>query len=387
MDSAPGGWHRERVSEPAFTVEEVAVGPEGAQVRLEGHLTYAVSAELREELRRVIRVPSVTRLDMAGVRVLDGGAAAILADAWGEALRGGAAVRFVNASGAVKSVLELYTERVARECLRDPPGRERILEQIGRETLRLVANLRQVLEFLGRCWESLGAVARDPRSLEWRDVTRLVGRHGADGVPITLLIAFLIGLITAFQAAIQLKQFGADSLVADLVSLSLTRELAPLMTAIVVAGRSGAAIAAELGTMRVSEEIDALRTLGLCPYRFLVFPRVIALMIAVPVLTLMADFVGIAGGLLIAVTQLDVSYVGFLLSVREALDPWDVLGGVIKGLVFGAIVALAACERGLGTRGGAEGVGRSTTAAVVGTLFYLVVTDALFSVLFNLFDV
>lgn len=374
-----------RVTE--FSVEEVAVGSAGTLVRVEGALTWEVAPRLREELARVIRVPSATQVDLAGVDRLDGGAAAVLAEAWGDALRGGAAVNFVNASGEVSSVLGLYTERAARDCLRPPPGRESVFHQIGRETLAKLAVLRGVLDFLGRMSAALLSAARRPRTLNWEGIWRLTERHGTDGAPIVLLIAFLVGVITAFQAAVQLSRFGADSLVADLVSLSLTRELAPLMTAIVVAGRSGASIAAEMGTMRVSEEVDALRTLGFSPYRYLVFPRVVVLMVVVPLLTLLADAVGIAGGMLIATTQLEVTYVSYLTSVRDALDAWDVFGGVIKGVVFGAIVALTACERGLATSGGAEGVGRSTTAAVVATMFYLVAADTLFAVLFNLFGI
>jgi phospholipid/cholesterol/gamma-HCH transport system permease protein len=370
-----------------FTVEEVAVGPEGTIVRVEGALTYEGAPRLREELARVIRVPSATQVDLEGVRRLDGGAAAVLAEAWGDAMRGGAAVNFVNASGEVGSILDLYTERAARDCLRPPPTRESILHQVGRETLNKLAVLRRVFDFLGRLAQAFASAMREPRTLNWKGMAHLVERHGVDGAPIALLIAFLIGLITAFQASVQLAQFGADSLVADLVSLSLTRELAPLMTAIVVAGRSGAAIAAEMGTMQVSEEVDALSTMGFCPYRYLVFPRVVVLMTVVPILTLLADLVGIAGGMLVATTQLDVTFLSYLLSVREALDAWDVFGGALKGVVFGAIVGLTACERGLATRGGAEGVGRSTTSAVVAMMFYLVLADAGFSILFSLFGI
>jgi phospholipid/cholesterol/gamma-HCH transport system permease protein len=212
-------------------------------------------------------------------------------------------------------------------------------------------------------------------------------RHGADGLAIVATIGLLIGLITAFQAAIQLRKFGADTLVATLVGLSLTRELAPLMTAIVVAGRSGAAIAAELGTMKVSEEVDALKTLGLDPYRYLVLPRCLALVLVLPLLTIVADIIGLLGGALVALSTLEVSLQGYVLATRDALGFRDVLGGLIKAAAFGGIISLVACERGLATSGGAEGVGRATTGAVVKTLFYLVVADAFFAVLFNVWGI
>jgi phospholipid/cholesterol/gamma-HCH transport system permease protein len=184
---------------------------------------------------------------------------------------------------------------------------------------------------------------------------------------------------------VQLRQFGANIFVADLVALSITRELGPLMTAIIVAGRSGAAFSAELGTMKVSEEIDALRTLGLDPYLFLVFPRVIALILVMPLLTILADVVGILGGLLVALLGLDLTVNAYLLETRKALDLWDVGSGILKSLVFALNVALIACQRGLATSGGAEGVGRATTSAVVSSLFALVVLDAIFTMLFNAF--
>ena len=373
------------MTESAFEVVEVAVGPGGSRVRVAGRLTWTESVRLRDELARVVRAPSSTVIDVSAIEFLDATAAAVLAQARLDALRQGAAISFQGASGAVSSDLGLFTDRDARECLLPPPRHEGLLTQIGRESVRLARSLREILVFTGEAAEALVATVKRPATMNWRDVPRMIERHGADGIPISLTIAVLIGLITAYQAAIQLRQFGADSLVADLVSLSLTRELAPLMTAIVVAGRSGAAIAAELGTMRVSEEVDALRTLGFCPQRWLVFPRVLAVALVAPVLTLMADVVGIAGGFFVAISQLEVGPRGYLFSVTRALDASDVLGGLLKAFVFGGNVALTACQRGLATEGGAEGVGRSTTSAVVTTLFTLVLVDAMFSVLFDLY--
>jgi phospholipid/cholesterol/gamma-HCH transport system permease protein len=210
-------------------------------------------------------------------------------------------------------------------------------------------------------------------------------RTGADAVPIVILINFLVGFVMAFQGAVQLKQFGANIFVADLVGLSVTRELGPLMTAIIVCGRSGAAFAAELGSMKVSEEIDALRTMGFGAMRYLVLPRVVALILVIPLLTLMADFVGILGGLVVGLTTLDLSVAGYVNETRKALSVWDVYSGVIKSMVFGLAIALIACQQGLATTGGAEGVGRRTTASVVTILFSLILLDAGFTVLFHAF--
>jgi phospholipid/cholesterol/gamma-HCH transport system permease protein len=242
-----------------------------------------------------------------------------------------------------------------------------------------------VLDFVGDSFVAGGQAARKPGRVNWADVPRLMERAGADGIPIVLMINFLVGLVTAFQAAVQLKQFGANIFVADLVGLSVTRELAPLMTAIIIAGRSGAAFSAELGTMRVSEEIDALRTLGLDPYQFLVFPRVLALTLVAPLLTVLADVIGITGGLLVGMFSLDLTFHAYVAETEKALDLFDVFSGLLKSAVFGLAIALIACQRGLATRGGAEGVGRSTTSAVVTSLFAIVVADAIFTVIFHVF--
>jgi phospholipid/cholesterol/gamma-HCH transport system permease protein len=205
-------------------------------------------------------------------------------------------------------------------------------------------------------------------------------------VPIVVLINFLVGFVMAFQGAVQLKQFGANIFVADLVGISVTRELGPLMTAIIVCGRSGAAFAAELGSMKVSEEVDALRTMGFGPMRYLVLPRLVALVLAIPVLVLLADFVGILGGMVVGLTSLDLTVVGYILETKRALSVWDVYSGIVKSVVFGVAIALIACQQGLATTGGAEGVGRRTTSSVVTTFFVLVMLDAGFTVLFHAFQ-
>lgn len=243
--------------------------------------------------------------------------------------------------------------------------------------------MQLALAFLGSMVVVFGAILRRPRTANWRDVAPIMNRSGADAVAIVVLINFLIGVVMGFQSAVQLKQFGANIYVADLVGLSMTRELGPLMTAIIVSGRSGAAFAAELGTMRVSEEIDALRTMGFGPLRFLVFPRVLALLLVVPVLTLIGDFFGLLGGLLVGVVSLDITITGYLNETQRALEVPDVLQGIIKSGVFALAIGLISCQQGLATSGGAEGVGRRTTTSVVSSLFALILIDAAFTMLFH----
>ena len=235
----------------------------------------------------------------------------------------------------MQALLELYGAHRRQPSQKLPPTRVGVLDQIGRETLAIFGESR-ALDFVGDMALAIAQAARRPRTVNWADVPRLLERAGADGLPIVLMLNFLVGLVTGFQAAVQLSQFGANIFVADLVGLSVTRELAPLMTAIIVAGRSGAAFSAELGTMRVDEEIDALRTLGLDPYHFLVFPRVIALLLVLPLLTILADVAAIAGGLLVALLRLDITFAAYLLETRNAVQAWDVFSGLLKSVFFGA---------------------------------------------------
>lgn len=212
-------------------------------------------------------------------------------------------------------------------------------------------------------------------------VTQAV-RAGVDSLPLVALICFLVGMIMALQAAYQLRQLGAMELVAGLVAVSITRELAPLLTAIVVTGRFGSAIAAELGTMRVTQEIDALQVMGLSPVSFLVVPRLLALVITVPCLAIFADVIGILGGQVIAVGALGIGPGRYVDLTLDSLVLQDVHTGLIKAAAFGAIIGLVGCHEGLKTSGGAEEVGRSTTSAVVRSIVLIIAADLLATALF-----
>jgi phospholipid/cholesterol/gamma-HCH transport system permease protein len=370
---------------PGYHVERVELEDGRAALRFAGVLRFRQCFPSWQNVRGLTR-PATPRMefDLSAVDHLDGAATALLLDLRSELVAAGATAEIVGAAGPVRAMLELYGSHPPRPSMKDPPARIGILDQIGREVLTTIDE-SQVLDFIGDVAIAGAQSLRRPSLINWVDVPRFMERAGADGLPIVVLINFLVGMVTAFQAAIQLKQVGANIFVADLVGLSMTRELAPLMTAIIVAGRSGAAFAAEIGTMRVSEEVDALRTLGLDPYQFLVFPRVLALMLVLPLLTIMADLVGIAGGLLVAMLSLDLTPNAYLIETQKAVEMWDVFSGCLKTIFFGLSISLIACQRGLGTHGGAEGVGRSTTSAVVASLFAIVVADALFTVLFNAF--
>lgn len=370
----------------SFTSQVQEEGRE-TRVLLGGALTFQDAGRLRRLLESHLALGRRLVVDLDGVERVDGGAGAVLAELWDEARCAGHSLELRGGETSARAVLDLYLARPLRDCLQEEPAPPGALEQIGDSTVEIGLTLRGMLDFLGKLLVGVRRGFTSPASVRWRDVPALLERHGADGLPIVVAITFLVGLITAFQAATQLHQFGADTFVANLVGLSITRELGPLMAAIVVAGRSGAAIAAELGTMKVSEEVDALHSMGLSTTGFLVLPRAIALVVALPLLTLVADVVAVVGGAITTTSVLDVTLTGYVVATRDALDFWDVFGGLLKAVVFGALIALIACERGLATRGGAEGVGRATTSAVVTILFALIVADALFTVLYQQFGV
>ncbi len=382
MMSAPRG-----APAPSFRIEH-GDAERGKRLAFAGELTFAQAGELWEELRKALRLlrrRERVDLDMSHVDWIDGGAMALLAHFRCAIYRRGGRAEFVGASEPVQEVIRLYRgdQPVGRPKRRKPQS---TLAQIGDATLALLHEVQLMLAFLGQLLLAWRGVVREPKSANLRELPPLMERTGADAVPIVLLINFLVGLVMAFQASAQLRRFGANILVADLIGISITRELGPLMTAIVVCGRSGAAFAAELGSMRVNEEIDALRTLGLGPLRYLVLPRLLALVIVVPLLSLFADAVGIAGGLAVATSHLDLTATAYMHELEKAVHLWDVGSGLIKSVLFAGAIGLIACQQGLATEGGAEGVGRRTTGAVVATLFSLILIDALFTVFFRLLE-
>lgn len=215
---------------------------------------------------------------------------------------------------------------------------------------------------------------------------RFVELDGVRALPITGLLTFLVGIVIAYQGAEQLKKFGTNIFIVDLVGISLLREIAPLIVAILIAGRSGSAYAAEIGTMKVTEELDAVRTLGISPMNLLVLPRVLGLIIALPLLTVYADVVGVFGGMLIALGELNVSFVEFVTRFEEAVPLRHFLIGLGKAPFFAALIALVGCYQGFQIRGGVDDVGRHTTISVVQGIFLVIVFDAICSILLNWWD-
>jgi phospholipid/cholesterol/gamma-HCH transport system permease protein len=266
---------------------------------------------------------------------------------------------------------------------RPPAG---ALERVGRSAVAGFGQAVALLGFVGETAMAFVSSVAHPARLRWRPILYNIRSAGFDALPIVGLLSFLLGVVVAYQGAAQLRQYGANIFVADLVGLSMLREFAPLIVAIIIAGRSGSAYAAQIGTMSVTEEIDAMRTLGIAPLELLVLPKILALVIVLPLLTVFADVLGVFGGMVMARAQLDVGYHEFLERFVKAVSVTDYLIGICKAPVFAAIIATVGCFQGFRTKGGADSVGRQTTLSVVQSIFLVIVVDALFSVAFSALD-
>jgi phospholipid/cholesterol/gamma-HCH transport system permease protein len=261
------------------------------------------------------------------------------------------------------------------------------LERVGRGTLVLLNRVYDILGFTGLVTVTMLRLLRQPRRL--RLVATLVQMEtvGLDAMPIVGLLSFLIGVVMAYQGADQLRRFGAEIYTVNLVGVSVLRELGVLLSAIIIAGRSGSAFTAQIGTMQVNEEIDAMRTLGLDPIEVLVLPRLLGLAITLPLIVFFADFMGILGGALMSWGVLDIKIPTFLTQLQSAVTETTLWVGIIKAPFFAAIIALVGCYEGLNVTRSAESVGRLTTQSVVESIFFVIVTDAAFSIVFSMLKI
>ena len=319
-------------------------------------------------------------VEASGVDYCDVAGLALLAEL---RRRAGAASAQFQLTGLGERYRTLF-EQFAPEGLPLPPGRAgkpSLPEEVGHKACILLDDIYSLIAFVGELALAVARAAANPARVRWGEAVHVAETAGANALPIIVLIGFLMGLIMAFQSAIPLKQFGAEIFVANLLGLSLLRELGPLVTAIILAGRSGSAFAAELGTMNVNEEISALKTMGLDPVRFLVVTRVLAAMAMTPLLTIFFNVAGLIGG---AMVMLSLGYplVSFVNQVKMSVTLGDLTGGLFKAMVFSLLVCAIGCQRGLCTRGGASSVGEATTSAVVSGIILIALADGVFAVVF-----
>ncbi len=286
------------------------------------------------------------------------------------------------AQGLLKQASAFPVRESGQKSIQD----KAFIAQLGQQALTLYKQSQVILNFVGMVSLSVMRLLRGKACFRQQDLWLIMQDCGPKALPIVTLISLLVGLILAFVGAMQLKIFGAQIYVANLVGLGMAREMGAMMTAIIMAGRTGAAFASQLGSMQVNEEIDALETLGISPIDFLVLPRMLALIIMLPLLCLYADLMGILGGLLVSVSLLDLSIVEYLVQTKSALDMNDFLAGLIKSSMFGVLVALSGCLSGMLCGRSSSSVGDAATAAVVAGIISIVVADASLTVVYQIID-
>ncbi len=355
----------------------------GTTIRFHGRMDSSNAATLIEELSREFadHPPGDLTVDLADVTYLDDFGTLVLVELRKIAVRGNGVFDLENPSPKTREMLMfLKFDSLFKKVFFKKKRREGIIVRVGEKTFEFFLDLKYAISFIGAIALSLGYHLLHPKALRKDDTLDYMQKTGVDGLPIVALISFLMGLIMAFMSSVQLEQFGANIYVASLVSLAMTRELGPIMTAIIVAGRSGSAFAAEIGTMKISEEVDALFTMGFDPVGFLVIPKLIAAMIMVPILTLFSDIFAIAGGLLVGVFMLDLTVGAYVTQTINTLSIFDVFWGVLKSGVFAVLITWVGCLRGFQVSGGAASVGQATTSAVVSSIFLIILFDSIFSV-------
>ncbi|WP_144299680.1 MlaE family ABC transporter permease [Elioraea rosea] len=349
---------------------------------LEGRLDAAAASSLWERTMRAASAP--VAIDISRVTYCDGAGAALVlaAAARARAAGGGEIIGASEDVGAVIALTRKGGEAAATgQVVARPP--ESLALVVGRGAVNGARGMGDSITFLGEAISATVLTVLRPWTLRWDDTMRHAEEAGTRALPLIVMLGFLFGLILAFQSAIPMRQYGAEIFVANLVAVSVFRELGPLLAAVILAGRSGSAFAAEIGTMKVNEEVDALTTMGLDPFRFLVVPRLIAAIAIMPVLIAAMNLAAVAGMSTVMMS------LGFpLVAISNQVVSWtsmgDVIGGVAKGMVFGAVVAGIGCARGMRTGAGPRAVGDSATSAVVGGIVSIVVLDGIFAVIFYL---
>jgi len=353
-----------------------------------GRWLVASAAALDRELRAVPPVPpgSAVRIDLSAVERLDTAGAWLVLRTCRELERHGAHPTVEHLPTAFAPLFEHVMKSEPSEHAPAPPGlAERlghVLEIVGRAAVEFAVTGRELLGFVGQVTTTLLAELRRPGRVRFTALIAQMQQTGTTALPIIGLLSFLVGVVLAYQGADQLRRFGAEIFAVNLLGIGILRELGVLLTAIIVAGRSGSAFTAELGAMQVNEEIDALRTIGLDPVEVLVLPRLFGLILALPLLAFYADVMALLGGAMMSWAILGISPPLFLRQLHEAIDGWTLALGLVKAPFFAATIALVGCHAGLRVQRSAASVGRLTTFSVVQSIFLVIILDAAFSILY-----
>lgn len=347
--------------------------------RVDVNTTATLWSDIFDKLARAR--PKVLEIDASAIDYCDGAGIGLLLALRNKQTAEKGEFEITGFKPEFEQLMKLFDPGIPAKVAKPAASFTRICEDVGKALVGYWRDLQTLIAFIGELVVKLTRTILYPRSLRWKDTILVAEKSGADAVGLTALLGFLIGMILAFQSAIPMARFGAQIFVADLVVISLFRELGPLITAIILASRSGSAFAAELGTMKVNEEIDALTTMGLDPVRFLVIPRVIAAVFVIPLLTMFNHLFGLLG-LLVVMVSLGFSPITYYHQIQQAATLTDLFGGLVKTLVFGVLIAGIGCLRGLQTGKGPSAVGDAATRAVVSGIISIVVADGIFAVVY-----
>lgn len=361
----------------------------GVRLRVSGEMLTKSLASVEQAFASVQPQGGKITFDLSQVEALDTGGAWLIADLARRNRAVGAEVRFEGLSPAQSALLDTVAKNIP-----DDPGIEAEhrsfvdwVASVGQRTAGAWKDTLSMLGFLGLTLHRLARTIVMPWRLRQAALVSQMEETGFRAIPIVALMGFLIGVVLAFQGATQLKQFGAEIFVVELISISVLRELGILLTAIIVAGRSGSAFTASIGSMKVQEEIDAMRTLGLDPIEVLVIPRVVALLIMLPILGFIADMAALIGGGLMSWIDLGISPGMFVTRLKENTGIWHFAIGMIKAPFFAVVIGVIACWQAMQVKGSAQSVGQRTTASVVQSIFMVIALDALFSIFFSVLEV
>ncbi|WP_265943809.1 ABC transporter permease [Dechloromonas sp. A34] len=349
---------------------------ESGRVVLSGQWTLAAMlpdlAILQEQLAALGR--SADTWDLSGVSRLDSAAAVLLWRGWG------------NAWPATLDISPLHRQVLSRVAdlpqeIPGPPVQAfHLLEALGKLLLKALANLRGMIALFGQLLFDLGYLFRYPNDIPWKEIAANVYKSGAQALPVTAMVGFLIGITISYLSALQLKSFGADLFIVNILGISIIRELGPVLVAVLVAGRSGSAMTAQIGVMRVTEEIDALSTMGISRTVRVVLPKIMGLTAAMPLIVLWTSAVALLGGMVAAMLQLDLSLIYFLENLPRAVPVANLFIGLAKGVVFGFVISLVACHFGLRVKPNTESLSANTTSAVVTAITAVILVDAVFAI-------
>jgi len=364
-------------------VDSADIALSGSTARCTGRWTAQMLDSVDRRLDAIAWPAGAIRFDLTGLTEFDTVGAWLVHRAARDLRAAGREVTLDGVDPAKARLLELV-EANSGACDQEVnvhvPG---LFEQIGHETVDQVRNYSNFFAFIGEIASTAISSLLNPRRIRWPQIAHELQNAGVNALPIVGLLAFLLGVVIAYQGGTVLKSYGANIFIVDIVALSMVRELAPLITAIIVAGRTGSAYTAQIGTMMVTEEIDALRSIGIAPQELLVLPKMVALVVALPLLTVYADVMGLIGGIVMSHSLLGLSAHSFVDRLAEAVSVKSFLSGIGKAPVFAVLIALVGCFQGFQVSGAAEGVGRHTTISVVQSIFLVIVIDAAFSIAFN----